>query len=128
MAIRNPLRRRLQDGEICYGLWVSTDSPSTTEVAVVLGLDWVCVGMEHGRLVFQEAMNHIRAVRGSETTVVVRVPEIGMSAVKRALDMGAQGVILPYAQSVEEVEQGFRYGRFPPRGIRGISGDRAVQW
>jgi 2-keto-3-deoxy-L-rhamnonate aldolase RhmA len=93
-----------------------------------MGLDWVCVDMEHGHLDFHEVMDHIRAVRGSETAVVVRVPGIEMSFVKRALDMGAHGVIIPYGQSVEEVERGFRYGKFPPRGVRGMSGDRSVQW
>src|SRR5258708_5698475 len=84
--------------------------------------------MEHGHLDFHDVMDHIRAVRGSETAAVVRVPEIEMSAIKRALDMGAHGVIIPYAQSLEEVERGFQYGRYPPRGVRGISGDRAVKW
>jgi len=128
MAIHNPLRRRFQAKQTCYGLWVSTESPSVTEVAVALGLDWVCVDMEHGHLDFHEVMDHIRAVRSSETAIVVRVPEIQMSAVKRVLDMGAHGVILPYAQSVEVVERGFQYGRYPPHGVRGMSGDRAVKW
>lgn len=128
MTIRNPLRRRLQAGETSYGLWVSIESPSVTEAAVTLGLDWVCVDMEHGHLDFRDVMEHLRAVRGSETAVVVRVPGIEMSAIKRALDMGAHGVIMPYARSAEEVERGFTYGRYPPRGIRGISGDRAVKW
>lgn len=128
MAIRNPLRRRFQAKETSYGLWVSTESPSITEVAVAMGLDWVCVDMEHGHLDFHEVMDHVRAVRGSETAVVVRVPEIQMSPIKRALDIGAHGIIFPYAQSLEEVERGFRYGRYPPRGVRGISGERAVKW
>src|SRR5438477_8350441 len=110
MAPKNPLRRRLQANETSYGLWVSTESPSVTEAAVALGLDWVCVDMEHGHLDFKDAMGHIRAVRGSQTAVVVRVPEIQMSAIKRALDMGAHGVIVPYAQCLDDVERGFRYG------------------
>ncbi len=128
MPPKNPLRQRLQARETCYGLWVSTESPSVTEAAVALGLDWVCVDTEHGHLDFHEVMDHVRAVRGSETAAVVRVPGIEMSDVKRALDIGAHGVILPYAQSVADVERGFSYGKYPPRGIRGISGDRAVQW
>jgi len=124
----NPVRRRLQANKTCYGLWIGTESPSVTEAAVALGLDWVCIDMEHGHLDFHEVMDHIRAVRGSDTAAIVRVPEIGMSPIKRALDMGAHGVIIPYAQSLEDVERGFRFGKFPPRGVRGISGDRAVKW
>src|SRR5436853_3721230 len=125
---RNLLRQRFQAKETCYGLWVSTESPSVTEAAVALGLDWVCIDMEHGHMDFHEVMDHIRAVRGSETAAVVRVPGIEMSAIKRALDMGAHGVIIPYAQGLEDVERGFHYGRYPPRGVRGVSGDRAVKW
>jgi 2-keto-3-deoxy-L-rhamnonate aldolase RhmA len=109
-------------------LWIGTESLSVTEAAVALGLDWVCIDMEHSHLDYGEVMDHIRAVRGSETAVVVRVPEIGLSPIKRALDMGAHGVIIPYAESLEDVERGFRYGKYPPRGVRGISGDRAVKW
>jgi 2-keto-3-deoxy-L-rhamnonate aldolase RhmA len=126
--MRNRLRQRFRDKETTYGLWVSVESPSITEVAVTLGLDWVCIDMEHGHLDFHDVMDHLRAVRGSQTSALVRVPGIEMSAIKRALDMGAQGVIVPYARSQEEVEAAFRYGRFPPRGVRGVSGDRAVQW
>src|SRR5438067_13699961 len=115
MAIRNPLRKRFQANEKSYGLWVCTESPSVTEVAVALGLDWICVDMEHGHLDFHEVMEHIRAVRGSETAVVVRVPEIQMSPIRRVLDMGAHGVIVPYIRSVQDVESAFHYGRYPPR-------------
>jgi len=125
---RNHLRRRLQTNEPCYGLWIGTESPSVTEAAVALGLNWVCVDMEHGHLDFHDVMDHIRAVRGSETAAVVRVPGIELSAIKRALDMGAHGVIVPFAQSDEDVKTAFKYGKYPPRGFRGISGDRAVKW
>ena len=126
--MKNPLRQRFQDKQTTYGLWVSVESPSITEAAVALGLDWVCIDMEHGHLDYHDVMDHLRAVRGSETSALVRVPGIEMSAIKRALDMGAHGVIVPYAGSHEEVEAAFRYGRYPPRGVRGVSGDRAVKW
>src|SRR5437660_2042838 len=115
MTPRNPLRRRLHARETCYGLWVSTESPSVTEAAVTLGLDWVCIDMEHGHQDFHEVMNHLRVVRGSETSALVRVPGIEMSAIKRALDMGAHGVIVPYVKSHSDVEKAFSYARYPPR-------------
>ncbi len=126
--MRNRLRRQLKDQQATYGLWVTVESPSITEAAAAVGLDWVCIDMEHGHQDFHDVMEHLRAVNGSETTALVRVPGIELSSIKRALDMGAGGVIVPYAQSREDVEAMFRYGRFPPRGIRGVSGDRAVKW
>ena len=126
--MKNHLRQRFRDGKTAYGLWVGLESPSITEMAAALGLDWVCIDMEHGHLGFREVIDHLRAVRGSETAALVRVPGIEMSSIKRALDMGAHGVIVPYARGHEDVELAFTFGRYPPRGIRGVSGDRAVQW
>jgi 2-dehydro-3-deoxyglucarate aldolase len=124
----NRLRERLRKQETSYGLWVTLESPSVTEIAVMLGLDWVCIDMEHGHLGFREVMEHVRAVRGSSTTPLVRVPEIGQSSIKRALDIGAHGVLLPLVRGREDVERGMSFARYPPRGVRGVSGERAVQW
>ncbi len=126
--MHNPLRPKLRAKQTTYGLWVTVEAPSITEAAAALELDWVCIDMEHGHLGFHHVIEHLRALRGSSTAAVVRVPGIEMSSIKRALDMGAHGVIVPYIQSAEEAETAFRYGRFPPRGVRGVSGDRAVQW
>ena len=124
----NKLRARFQAGETSYGLWITMESPVVAEIAVTLGLDWVCVDMEHGHLDYGNVMGHIRALRNSETSVVVRVSETQQSSVKRVLDMGAHGVLLPLVRGPEDVELGFHYGRYPPRGVRGVGGERAVSW
>jgi 2-keto-3-deoxy-L-rhamnonate aldolase RhmA len=126
--MKNRLRERLRDRQTTYGLWVTVEAPAITEIAVALSLDWVCIDMEHGHQDFHDVMEHLRAVNGSETTALVRVPGIEMSAIKRALDMGAGGVIVPYVQNWDDVETAFQFGRFPPRGVRGVGGDRAVKW
>jgi 2-keto-3-deoxy-L-rhamnonate aldolase RhmA len=125
---RNKLRGRLQAGETSYGLWVTMESPALSEIAVALGLDWVCVDLEHGHLDYADVVAHLRAVRNSDTSVIVRVPDTNISTVKRALDLGAHGVILPLVRGPEDLELGFRYGRYPPRGVRGVGGERAVTW
>ncbi|MBI2192260.1 MAG: hypothetical protein HYU36_09770 [Planctomycetes bacterium] len=128
MPFRNPLLERLRRKEAVYGLWVTLESASVTEIAATLGLGWIVVEMEHGHLDFREVMDHLRAARGSDTAVLVRVPGIQASAVKRVLDLGAHGVILPLVRGAEDVRRGLSYGRYPPEGIRGIGGERAVLW
>ena len=125
---RNWLRERLRTGQTTYGLWVTLESPTVTEIAVALGLDWVCVDTEHSHLDYREVMEHVRAVRGSETTVLVRVPEIQQSTVKRVLDIGAHGIVLPLVRTREDVERGVSFARYPPVGVRGVGGQRAAQW
>jgi 2-keto-3-deoxy-L-rhamnonate aldolase RhmA len=122
------LKARLRAGEATRGLWVTLESPTITEIAVMLGLDWIVVDTEHGHLDYGEVMGHLRAARGTDTAVLVRVPDIHQDLVKRALDMGADGVLLPLVRSAADVERGFRFARYPPLGVRGVSGERAVGW
>ena len=119
---RNALRERFARRETAYGLWVSLESPTVTEIAAALGLAWVCVDTEHGHLGFEHLINHMRAVRGSPTTVLVRVPELGQGVIKRVLDIGAHGVIVPLVRSRRDVETAMSYGRYPPAGVRSVGG------
>nr|MBA3846622.1 2-dehydro-3-deoxyglucarate aldolase [Planctomycetota bacterium] len=59
---------------------------------------------------------------------LVRVTEIGVGPIKRALDMGAHGVVLPLVRGRGDVEAGFAHGRYPPLGRRGVGGERSVKW
>jgi len=127
MAI-NQLRKKWQEGKQTVGLWVTMDDPSIAEIAVTLGMDWICVDMEHGHLDFKDVMGHIRAVRDSQTAVLVRVHDNEKGLIQRSLDMGAHGVLLPLVRSRADVEKAFRYGRYPLEGQRGIGGERNVKW
>lgn len=124
----NVLKRKLREGRTTLGLWVTLESPSITEIAVALGFDWVCVDAEHGHLDFKEVLEHVRLTRHTETTPLVRVQEIEQGVIKRVLDLGAEGVIVPQVQSAEEVEQAVRFAKYPPRGVRGVGGERATDW
>ena len=125
---QNTLRRKLQSDQTTLGLWATMECASITEIAVALNIDWVVVDMEHGHLDYKDAMDHIRVVRETGTSIIIRVPDIREDCIKRALDMGAHGVILPLARSATDVERGFQFGRYAPRGVRGIGGERAVKW
>jgi 2-keto-3-deoxy-L-rhamnonate aldolase RhmA len=111
-----------------YGLWVTLESPSITEVAIDLGFDWVCVDMEHGPLSYRDVLEHARAATRSETAVLVRVPDVTKEAVQRVLDLGVEGILLPLIRSPEDVRAGLRYAQYPPAGARGIGGERGVRW
>lgn len=111
-----------------YGLWVTLESPSITEVAIDLGFDWVCVDMEHGPLSYRDVLEHARAATRSETAVLVRVPDVTKEAVQRVLDLGVDGILLPLIRSPEDVRACLRYAQYPPAGARGIGGERGVRW
>jgi 2-keto-3-deoxy-L-rhamnonate aldolase RhmA len=126
-AIQSFRRQLALDEPVC-GLWVTLESPSVTEMAVALGLDWVVVDAEHGSLGWQEIGAHIRATVRSETVVLVRIVERNTALTKRVLDLGADGIVIPWVETAEQIEEAVRDCRYPPEGRRGIGGERATVW
>jgi len=122
------LRQKLNNNEPIYGLWVTLESASITEMAVALGLDWVLIDAEHGHLDWKDINSHISAALRSDTVVIVRIAERSTILSKRALDIGADGIMIPWMENVEEVEEAVRDCRYPPEGRRGIGGERATAW
>lgn len=122
------LKQKLAADEPIYGLWVTLESASITEMAVALGLDWVVVDAEHGHLDWKDILEHIRATVRSDTVALVRVAELNVGLIKRALDIGADGVIVPWVESVEQVRQAVAFAHYPPDGLRGIGAERATCW
>ena len=122
------LRSKFAAQEPTYGLWVSLEAPSITEIAVSLGLDWVIIDAEHGHLDWKEIVEHLRAAVRSETVMLVRLTENSESLVKRVLDIGADGVIIPWIETREQLEKAVRSAHYPPVGRRGIGAERATCW
>ena len=126
-AIRK-LRRKLTADEPVFGLWVTLESPNITEMAVALGLDWVVIDAEHGHLDWKEIVEHLRATVRSDTVALVRIAELNSGLIKRALDIGADGVVIPWIESAEQLTQAVSFARYPPEGVRGIGAERATAW
>lgn len=125
---KNVFKRKLAQGLTTYGLWVTLEAPTITEIAVSLGLDWVVVDSEHGQLDFKDLLEHIRVCRNTSTTPLVRIPEIEQGTIKRVLDLGAEGILVPQVYNAREVQQAVRFAKYPPWGIRGVGGERATEW
>ncbi len=126
-ALRS-FRTRLAAAEPVYGLWVTLESASITEMAVALGFDWVVIDAEHGHLDWHDVLEHVRAAVRSETVVLVRVAESAAGLIKRALDIGADGVVVPWIESADQLRQALSYALYPPQGVRGIGAERATAW
>lgn len=126
-AIRR-LRQKLAADETVYGLWVTLESPSVTEMAVALGMDWVVIDAEHGHLDWKEIVEHLRAAVRSDTVALVRIAERNTGLVKRALDIGADGVVVPWVESADELREVVAMAKYPPEGVRGIGAERATGW
>jgi 2-keto-3-deoxy-L-rhamnonate aldolase RhmA len=127
-AAISALRKKLAADETTYGLWVTLESPSITEMAVALGVDWIVIDAEHGHLDWKEIVEHLRATVRSNTVALVRVAELNGGLIKRVLDVGADGVVIPWVESADQLTQAIEWATYPPEGRRGIGAERATGW
>ncbi len=126
-AIRK-LRALLAADRAVYGLWVTLESASVTEMAVALGLDWVVIDAEHGALDWGGIVEHLRATSRSDTVALVRVADLDRGLIKRALDLGADGVVVPWIETAEQLRRAVSHAHYPPEGGRGLGAERATGW
>jgi len=126
-AIRK-LRQKLAADSTTFGMWVTLESPSVTEMAVALGLDWVVIDAEHGHLDWKEIVEHVRATVRSDTVALVRIEEMNGGLIKRVLDIGADGIVIPWMESAEQLRQAIAWSKYPGEGLRGIGAERATCW
>jgi 2-keto-3-deoxy-L-rhamnonate aldolase RhmA len=122
------LRRMLGADEPVHGLWITLESPSIAEMAVALGLDWIVIDAEHGHLDWKEINEHLRAAVRSHTVALVRVADLHADLIKRALDIGADGILVPWVQSADDARRAVSFARYPPGGVRGMGAERATGW
>jgi 2-keto-3-deoxy-L-rhamnonate aldolase RhmA len=122
------LRQKIASDSPALGLWVTLESPSVTEIAAAMGLDWVVIDAEHGHLDWKEILEHLRALSRSTTVGLVRIAGLDGGLIKRALDIGADGVVIPWIESAAQAREAVSMATYPPEGRRGIGGERATAW
>ena len=115
----NAFREKMKQGGVCLGLVISFSDPTVAE-SVCDSLDFVWIDMEHTPLSFESVQGHLMAMRGSNAVPLVRVPWNDPVQIKRALDIGAIGVIVPLVRTADDVCQAVAACQYPPNGIRGF--------
>lgn len=119
---QNKFKQALADGQTQIGLWSSLGSPLSAELISGSGFDWILVDMEHSANEIPSVMAQLQAMSASATSVIVRPPWNDMVMIKRALDIGARGLLLPYVQNADEARQAVQSVRYPTAGMRGVAG------
>lgn len=120
-------RERLDAGEVLFGSGVTFTDSSVSEL---LGgtFDFLWVDMEHSALGFEAVHDHLVAARAAGCPTLVRVAGGETAWVKKVIDSGAGGVLLPRASNVEEVARFVADCRYPPEGMRGFGPRRASDY
>jgi 4-hydroxy-2-oxoheptanedioate aldolase len=119
----NLFKRRLAAGETQIGLWCSLCSPIAAEIVADSGFDWLLHDTEHSPNELPNILAALQAVQGRPSTAaVVRPAWNDVVLIKRILDVGAQTIIVPYVQNADEARRAVEAARYPPAGVRGVTG------
>lgn len=123
------MRDRVLAGELVSGTFLSLGSSLTAEIAGNAGYDYVILDLEHGSGDLSNLLVQLQAVAATPAAPIVRVTWNEAPRYKRALDMGASGVMTPWVNSEAEARAAVRAMLYPPDGIRGVAGwNRACQF
>jgi 2-keto-3-deoxy-L-rhamnonate aldolase RhmA len=123
--MKNHLKALLRKGDVAIGASVTMGHPEVAEVIGHAGFDWAFYDMEHTPMSLETVQNMMQVMSFSQCTPVVRVPWNDAVYVKKALDIGAHGIIVPMVNTKEEAERASRSMKYPPNGIRGFGPRRA---
>jgi 2-keto-3-deoxy-L-rhamnonate aldolase RhmA len=121
----NPVRAALLRREVCLGGWIQIGHPAVAEIFAQAGFAWVAVDCEHTDIDLPQAAAVMRGLHGRGTVPFVRVRENQPLPIRQALDLGAQGVIVPMIHTAEEARAAVRAAKYPPQGERGFAFVRA---
>ena len=128
--MENRLSNILTDEGPAVGNWISIGHPAIAEISAVPGFDFVVIDTEHTSIGIETLEDMIRAVEAGDSGVepIVRIPWNDPVRIKRVLDLGAAGVMIPMIETVEAAEDAVNAMRYPPRGIRGVAPARASEY
>jgi 2-dehydro-3-deoxyglucarate aldolase/4-hydroxy-2-oxoheptanedioate aldolase len=121
------MRAKLRAGEIVLGAGITLSDPTVTE-ALATCVDFVWIDLEHNPTTTESMLNHLIAARAGGAASIVRIPNNDVGWVKRVLDCGAEGIILPRSYTAREVAEFVSCCRYPPMGTRGFGPRRPMQY
>ena len=120
--------KSIGNDSLMVGAWMMFGHPGIAEVFAGEAIDFVCVDMEHTDTGLSDLANIARALKGSGKELFVRLPSCDEVAAKKALDLGATGLIVPSVNDRATAEKAVAIAKFPPEGIRGSSLCRATDY
>jgi 2-dehydro-3-deoxyglucarate aldolase/4-hydroxy-2-oxoheptanedioate aldolase len=111
-------RQKLNNGRFCLGAAITFSDPAVSE-ALAPSVDFLWIDLEHNPVTLESLLGHFLSARAVGVPALVRVPGSDVAFIKRVLDTGADGVIVPQVRSAAEVQQVVAACRYPPMGERG---------
>lgn len=121
MYRENPLKAKFQEGQKAVSFWLHLASPIAAEILSMTGYDGAIIDLEHGPSDYLGATTLMQAMAGSQTSPIIRVPWNDEVEIKRALDTGTEGIMIPSVDTPQAAKAAVAACLYPPRGNRGAA-------
>ena len=128
MVMHSNVKRKLAAGQPTLGSWIMIGHQASVEILAGAGFDWIVVDMEHTSIGYETLPLLLGAIRARGAEAFVRVEANDPTVIKRVLDCGAGGIIVPLVNSAAEAASVVRAATYPPTGSRGVSLGRACEY
>lgn len=122
------LKQKLKNKENTIGSWVTIPHQAIIDILAEAGFDWLCIDLEHTAIDYNEAQILIGFIQAHDMAALVRVSKNEEVVIKRVLDAGADGIIVPMTCTAQEAAQAVAYAKYPPIGKRGVGLNRAQRY
>jgi 2-dehydro-3-deoxyglucarate aldolase len=119
------VKRRIRLGQPTFGSWLTLGHAPIAEILAQAGYEWLTIDLEHSSIDFAEVHRMIQVIELTGCSPLVRVSENSAAQIKRVLDMGAHGIIVPMVNSADDARAMVNAVRYPPVGTRGVGLGRA---
>ena len=119
------LKNKLNNKQITIGSWITIGNTAVAEILAKAGFDWLVVDIEHSTISIDTVGDLIRVIDLAGVTPLVRLTSNDPNLIKRVMDAGAHGIIVPMVNSEKDAMDAVAATRSPPIGIRGVGLARA---
>ncbi|WP_223478535.1 HpcH/HpaI aldolase family protein [Oricola indica] len=127
-AKASQIKQKLRDGEIVYSAWLTFQSAAVAEVIAGTGFDVVLIDMEHTSMNLETLEASIAAMSRWDPVTIVRVPSHDRGMIKRVLDLGVDGIMVPMVMNAAQAREVVAATKYPPTGVRGYGPRRASNY
>lgn len=122
------VKEKLRNNQPTFGSWVTIGHQSIIEIMATAGFEWLTLDLEHSSMDFSKAMELIAHIQSFGMAALVRVSKNEEVVIKRVMDAGADGVIVPMVRTAADAQQAVDYVKYPPMGKRGVGLSRAQNY
>lgn len=122
------LKQKLKNNKLTIGSWIMMGNPMSVEVMALAGFEWLVVDIEHTSIDLETTQALITTIQANGIKALVRVSKNEEVVIKKVLDMGADGIIVPMVSSKQDAILAVEYAKYPPFGKRGVGLYRASKY